>query len=67
MDLQINLSGDHSPGAKHSGREPPPRGSIGIRRARSKHTERPVIFSVLCNTIDRYFLDVMTAGLLSHF
>jgi hypothetical protein len=43
------------------------RGGIGICRARCKHAERPVIFSVLCNAIDRYFLHVMTAGLLSHF
>jgi hypothetical protein len=28
------------------------RGGIGICRARCKHTERPVIFSVLCNAID---------------
>ena len=43
------------------------RGGIGICRARCDNTKRPVIFSVLCNAIDRYFLDVMTAGLLSHF
>ena len=43
------------------------RGGIGICRARCEHTERPVIFSVLCNTIDCYFLDVMTARLLSYF
>jgi len=43
------------------------RGGIGICRACYEYTERPVIFSVLCNAIDRYFLDVMTAGLLSHF
>jgi len=43
------------------------RGGIGICHARYDHTERPVIFSVLCNAIDRYFHDVMTAGLLSHF
>ncbi|MDA9507545.1 hypothetical protein XI09_23495 [Bradyrhizobium sp. CCBAU 11386] len=43
------------------------RGGIGICRARYDHTERPVIFSVLCNAIDRYFQDVMTARLLSHF
>ena len=43
------------------------RGGIGICRARCKHTERPVIFSVLCNAIDRYFLDVMTARLPSDF
>ena len=43
------------------------RGGIGICRASCEHTERPVIFIVLCNAIDRYFLHVMTAGLLSHF
>jgi hypothetical protein len=43
------------------------RSGIGICRARCEHTERPVIFSVLCDAVDRYFLDVMTAGLLSHF
>jgi hypothetical protein len=43
------------------------RGGISICRARCKHTERPIIFSVLCTPIDRYFLDVMTAGLPSHF
>jgi hypothetical protein len=43
------------------------RGGIGICRARCEHTERPVIFRGLCNTIDRYFPDVMTTGLLSHF
>ena len=43
------------------------RGGIGICRTRCEHTERPVMFSVLCNAIDRYFLDVTTAGLLSHF
>ena len=40
---------------------------IGICRTRGEHTERPVMFSVLCNAIDRYFQDVMTARLLSHF
>jgi len=43
------------------------RGGIGICRARGEHAERPVIFSVLCHAIDRYFLHVMTAGLLSYF
>ncbi|KRQ94200.1 hypothetical protein CQ12_25770 [Bradyrhizobium jicamae] len=43
------------------------RGSVGICRARCKHAQRPVIFSGLCNTIDRNFPDVMTTGLLSHF
>jgi hypothetical protein len=43
------------------------RGGIGICRTRCEHTERPVMFSVLCNAIDRYLLDVMTARLLSHF
>ena len=43
------------------------RGGIGICRTRCEHTERPVMLSVLWNAIDRYFLDVMTARLLSHF
>jgi hypothetical protein len=43
------------------------RGGIGICRTRCEYTERPVMFSVLCYAIDRYFLDVMTARLLSHF
>jgi hypothetical protein len=43
------------------------RRGIGICRARGEHTKGPVIFSVLgCNAIDRDFLHVMTAGLLSH-
>jgi hypothetical protein len=43
------------------------RGGIGICRTRYEHTERPIIFSVPYDAIDRYFLHVMAAGLLSYF
>jgi hypothetical protein len=68
LDLQINPSAEIIVPAQNSldvNRRA--RGGIGICRARCKHTERPVIFSGLCNTIDCYFPDVMTTGLLSHF
>jgi hypothetical protein len=68
MDLPINPLADRSRGVKHLDVNRRARRGIGICRARGEYTKGPVIFSVLvCNAIDRDFLHVMTAGLLSHF